>query len=81
MKDEKAQLKDEKAQLKDEKAQLKDEREQYEHDKVKYKEKVEQETQENMIRKMLKNNINYEIISEVSGKTIEEIKEIEDNIS
>ena len=81
LKDEKAQLKDEKAQLKDEKAQLKDEREQYEHDKVKYKEKVEQETQENMIRKMLKNNINYEIISEVSGKTIEEIKEIEDNIS
>ena len=78
---EKEEFKKEKAQLKDEKAQLKDEREQYEHDKVKYKEKVEQETQENMIRKMLKNNINYEIISEVSGKTIEEIKEIEDNIS
>ena len=40
---------------------------------------IESNTKE-MIENMLKKNTDYEYISEISGKTIEEIKEIEENM-
>ena len=82
-KKEKAQLKDEKPQLKDEKAQLKDEKAQFIKEKEKFmkeKHQKEEKTQKDMIKiikKMLDNGLDYDMISKISGKTINEIKEIE----
>ena len=75
-KKEKAQLKDEKAQLKDEKAQFIKEKEEFMKEKHQKEEKTQKDTIK-IIKKMLDNGLDYEMISKISGKTINEIIEIE----
>ena len=47
---------------------------------MKEKQQIEEKTKENTIKAMLDNGLDYNIISKVSGKTIEEIKKIEKSI-
>jgi len=47
---------------------------------LKKEEQIKEETIRNTIISMIENKIDYETISKVTGKTIEEIKEIEESI-
>ena len=76
LKSEKEQLKDEKEQLKEKKEELEKEQAKFEQEKIKSIKELKENTIQT-IKKMLDNGLDYNIISKISGKTINEIKEIE----